>query len=345
MKFTRFLALTVALAPAAAISGMYQSIESQCNGDKSCIKKKAEEETASRASSYFQYAYGKPGGESMFINDLCYAGGSAPINPSNYRYRDVSAIYSSSDCENYAKAIFTEWSAQWAKKIKEEQREEQRIAALRNSKTRMCYQGVCLQDPISKLSLPVAEHGGESKLDLRNNPKLLEKAKNLFQGISSSDIELLATRGYAEGETKNASQQTLDALKRIKTLCGKPAMFASVQAAANNGKKISIVYSPMTAADGISSYGVAFIGVPFPEIQSNQEMDLLIQKASETMNVPLKCGQLGAGQHCHNYAEDQEFNIESGYVKIMQSRRFSADYYFDLNKARAHPLCKSEVTF
>lgn len=225
------------------------------------------------------------------------------------------------------------------------EKEKQRIDDLRNSKTRMCYQGICLQDPISKLSLPVTAQGNESRLDIRSNPKLLDKAKSLFKGISSADVELLAARGYAEGETKNASQQTLNSLKGIKTLCGKPTMFASVQVMAGNGKKISVVYSPMTMADGTSNYGVAFIGVPFPEIQSNQEMDLLIQKASETMNVPLKCRQLGVGNHCHNYAEDQEFNIEGGYAQIMQSRRFSADHYFDLNKAEAHPLCKSEVTF
>lgn len=316
MKIIRILALTVAAFPILATAGMY----AHPDGRQAAL------EIMERELRWWDFNKGDT------VEAFC-------ANVRRSRFQSDLPYYQ--DCESLNKEKLDKKLQQLA----DARKEEQRIDTLRNSKTRMCYQGVCLQDPISKLLLPVAAQENETKIDTRRNQALLEKAKALFPGVVSSDLELLASRGYVEGETKNASQQTLNALKRIKTLCGKPTMLASVQVIAENGKKLTIVYSPMTAPDGTSSYGAAFIGISFPGVQSEHEIESFIHKASETMRVPLKCRQFRSGKHCNNYPEDQEFNIEDGYLQIMQSRRFSDDHYFDLNKARSHPLCKSEVTF
>ncbi len=278
MKIISFLALTVAFAPMAVMAGPLDELlgaalkaaaadsqtqqanpqDMQANQPEN-PRRKAAIDIMNRELNWWDFKKGNT--VEAFCADV--RRGRVPSDLPYYQ-----------DCQSLSKEKLDLKRQQ----IAGAEKEEQRIDSLRNSKTRMCYQGVCLQDSISKLSLPVAAQDSESKLDIRKNPKLLEKAKALFKGVASADIELLAARGYAEGETKNASQQTLNALKGIKTLCGRPTMFEPVQVAANNGKKISIVYSPMTAADGTSSYGVAFIGVPFPEIQSDSGNRLVDSK-------------------------------------------------------------------
>lgn len=146
----------------------------------------------------------------MFINDLCYAGGSAPINQGNYRYKDIANIYSSVDCENYAKAIFAEWTTQWTKKIndyeaskKSKDQEEERNAVLEKqaASTREADLKAGRVKP-QNLGEVATAHNAEIGVDLASAPKV------------RPDGKLYALPGkiaIADSETEFVAQLTLGA--------------------------------------------------------------------------------------------------------------------------------------
>lgn len=109
MKITRFLALTVAFAPMAVMAGMQQSIESQCSGDRACIRNKAEEDTAARAASEYRFISDKSNGLALLVKESCYFG---PVAPQNYRHRDFSDIYPAAECERITGELFVDFGKQ-----------------------------------------------------------------------------------------------------------------------------------------------------------------------------------------------------------------------------------------
>lgn len=121
MKITHFLAFIVAFTstPQLSMAGMQQSIDSQCGGDRACIRDKAEEDTVARAASEFRFVAGKSDGLALLVKESCYFG---PVAPINYRHKDFSDEYPESECERITGELFVEFGKQM--KAAEEQQEK-----------------------------------------------------------------------------------------------------------------------------------------------------------------------------------------------------------------------------
>jgi len=211
------------------------------------------------------------------------------------------------------------------------------------SNSSFCYQKLCLKDSIRKLPYTVSsfKHTAPSgKFD----PETLKQAEKLLIG-GKPEIELLARQGIVDKGVFLISQETLNALKNIKTICGKVADFVSVKVIANNGKEILLFYTPMTAEDGTSSYSLTTIRAPYPEVQSSSEQEELVAQAAKVMNMEFECNQLGTGLSCDDKSHDNELNIENGMLTITISRGKTYDHYFSLDKARQHPSCGIRIKF
>ena len=109
---------TVAVTlPSMGRAGMQQSIESQCGGDRVCIKEKAEEDTTARAKREFRFVADKSDGLALLVKESCYFG---PISAMNYRHKDFSDIYPASECERITGDLFSEFGKQM-EALKEQQ--------------------------------------------------------------------------------------------------------------------------------------------------------------------------------------------------------------------------------
>ncbi len=207
----------------------------------------------------------------------------------------------------------------------------------------LCYQGLCLKDTIKKLTYPASE--------IKNNPnkenlshEVLELAECIYVG-KKNEIELLAKEGFTSNEAIVRSQETLEALKNLVTICGIPPELVTLKVKAKNGKDITLVYMPMTADDGTSTYMLSSIHIPYPEVHNISEMRDVALQASEVMNVKLMCSPLGTDLACSDESDTQEFWFHSGRLTIMIARNIGNLKYFDLDKTRQNPQCKCKVSF
>lgn len=207
----------------------------------------------------------------------------------------------------------------------------------------LCYQGLCLKDTIKELTYSASE--------IKNNPnkenlshEVLELAECMYVG-KKNEIELLAKEGFTGKEAIVRSQETLEALKNLVTFCGIPPESISLKVKTKNGKDIALSYIPMTADDGTSTYMLAGINIPYPEVHNVSEMRDLALQASEVMKVELKCDPFGTGLVCLDESRTQEFWFHNGTLTIMIARSIGNLNYFDLDKTRQNPQCKCKVRF
>lgn len=220
--------------------------------------------------------------------------------------------------------------------------ESQELAA-QEKVTPLCYQDMCLKDPIRNLNYPVV-----GKTSMPNPAIVTSKRKAAAKKVligSDDDVSTLVKAGFADGSPDFVSQTTLDALRRIETLCGKPADFAKVKVKARNGKDVTLIYTPMTFDDGTSSYGLTALLVPYPEVQTKTEQKELIAQASAKMNVKLRCSSVGTEESCADESGTQTFSAEIGSITIQTSNRLSHDAFFNLDEARRDSRCSAGIKF
>jgi hypothetical protein len=209
--------------------------------------------------------------------------------------------------------------------------------------TPLCYQDMCLKDPIHKLSYPVAGRTAEPRPAIITSERKVAAKKVLI--ASDDDVTTLVKAGFVDGTPDFASQKTLNALKRIETLCDKPADFAKVKVKAPNGKDVTLIYTPMTFDDGTSSYGLTALLVPYPEVQTKTEQKELIAQASAKMIVKLRCSSVGTEESCNDESGTQVFSAEIGSITIQTSNRLSHDAFFNLDQSRKDSRCSVDIKF
>lgn len=217
-----------------------------------------------------------------------------------------------------------------------------------NNITPFCYQGLCLNDSIEKLSLlviaPEKKYLATIKRPFILSQEATKSATKIFIG-DKKDIEFLLRQGFLSNRRVMIDKKTLDTLKKIKTICGEATSFVDISVTANNGKRLELAYTPMTDKNGVSSYGLIAISAPYPEVQSRNEMDELISLASLAMNVKFECSDIGTGRTCSDSGMTQVLKIENGWLDIAPSRRKGFDYNFDINRTRDNPLCKKDINY
>jgi len=205
---------------------------------------------------------------------------------------------------------------------------------------RLCYQEICLMDPVSKLSYPVIKvkpTGSIGRLD----KETFAEAERLFVG-KKSDVEALARAGFVWGRPAGTNQTTLNSIKAITTICGSSAPNFNLVVKAKNGKEVGLIYTPMTQDDGNSVYSVAAVLVDFPEVQSGSEQIELLALAGKSMQHEFQCNELGQGRRCRIVTDQsrQTIEVNPGKMTLMTD-----DSLFQMNRARQHPACRKEIKF
>ena len=205
---------------------------------------------------------------------------------------------------------------------------------------RLCYQDICLMDPVKKLSYPIIKVNPAGAIGPLTKETFAE-AEKLFVG-KKSDVELLAKAGFVWGRPAGTNQPTLNAIKSITTICGASAANFNVKVKAANGKEVGLIYAPMTQDDGTSVYSVTVVLVDFPEVQSANEQKELLALAGKSMQHEFQCNEVGRGRSCKILDDDsrQRIEVDPGRMTLMTD-----DSLFRMNRARQHAACRKEIRF
>lgn len=208
-----------------------------------------------------------------------------------------------------------------------------------------CYYGLCLKDPISRLNYPVT--GLVRQVDAKVNAGAAERAGSVF--IADGQLpRSLAAKGLLGGKYSivDANQQTIDELKRVRTICEEGAAIVRAKVRTSNGKDTVVAYVPMTDSAGITTYGLISLAAPYPSVKSMDEKRELAKQALAAMNMQMSCGNnVGVGIQCNDQDSRYEMSVDGGELTLSLSRRDGVSGFFDLNRTRANPLCGSKVTF
>lgn len=204
---------------------------------------------------------------------------------------------------------------------------------------KVCYQNLCLLDPIQKLNLPVA------KIEFKAKPgpqdaETLSLGRKIFKA-DAAVADLLVREGFIYGEPNSITQTTLAALRKVRAVCGRTASAFQVHVRADGGRNVILGYKPVTAESAAPGYRLTSLSIAYPEVQSAGDKRELFARASEALKLRLPC------------YEATNFECRVDGAASPSAAEFYAGRFilraenpaFNLDAATQHPECKSSIKF